>query len=450
MLVTNAPYQQFFDTDGSPLDEGYVYFGVANQNPETAPVPIYWDEAGTLAATQPVRTLNGFIMRNGTPANVFAPDDCSITVKSKLGVLIVYRGQMVSPTFLSAINAAIAAQFPIPNANLADMVQATIKGRESGSGTGEPVDLTAAQARAILNGVAWDLTAGTANITKTVTGASSPAPTLNLTITDDLAVPANGFFLGAAFLINRTGGTGNREAATARITSNAGPAGEFAVGFHGLARIQTGSGNAAGLNGYAWVDSAADATAEAVGAETNTDVRRAVVRKVGLQVVDVATSGAGGTAFDAGIIIGQQAGALGYNVGLQFGFDGTTGFGVQAGGTLLFAKSTAISFRAGIDFEGIQTFSGAPIILRPGMKGIYWGSTKTGGGIVSETSTAAGDIAFLNAETVVRFGATTGASFRADDTYLMLRTATTPIFRRLIAQAVDTATAGYRNLAVEN
>lgn len=39
----------------------------------------------------------------------------------------------------------------ITNAKLADMMQATIKGRAGGAGTGAPVDLTATQARAILN-----------------------------------------------------------------------------------------------------------------------------------------------------------------------------------------------------------------------------------------------------------------------------------------------------------
>jgi hypothetical protein len=39
----------------------------------------------------------------------------------------------------------------VTNAKLADMAQATIKGRASGAGTGAPVDLTATQARTILN-----------------------------------------------------------------------------------------------------------------------------------------------------------------------------------------------------------------------------------------------------------------------------------------------------------
>lgn len=39
----------------------------------------------------------------------------------------------------------------VPNSELADMAQATIKGRQSGAGTGSPEDLTPAQARTVLN-----------------------------------------------------------------------------------------------------------------------------------------------------------------------------------------------------------------------------------------------------------------------------------------------------------
>jgi hypothetical protein len=48
----------------------------------------------------------------------------------------------------------------ITNAKLADMAQATIKGRAAGAGTGDPTDLTATQATAILNAVVGDSGAG--------------------------------------------------------------------------------------------------------------------------------------------------------------------------------------------------------------------------------------------------------------------------------------------------
>lgn len=71
MLPVESPFKVYTGLDGKPLDNGYVYFGVANQNPITSPVTVYWDAAGTQPAAQPLRTVNGYIMRAGTPANVF-------------------------------------------------------------------------------------------------------------------------------------------------------------------------------------------------------------------------------------------------------------------------------------------------------------------------------------------------------------------------------------------
>lgn len=71
MLPVESPFKVYTGLDGKPLDRGYVYFGVANQNPITSPVTVYWDAAGTQPAAQPLRTENGYIMRAGTPANVF-------------------------------------------------------------------------------------------------------------------------------------------------------------------------------------------------------------------------------------------------------------------------------------------------------------------------------------------------------------------------------------------
>lgn len=48
-------------------------------------------------------------------------------------------------------NSTTIANDAVSNAKLADMAQSTIKGRAAGAGTGDPTDLTAAQATAILN-----------------------------------------------------------------------------------------------------------------------------------------------------------------------------------------------------------------------------------------------------------------------------------------------------------
>lgn len=71
MLPVEIPFKVYTGRDGKPLNHGYVYFGVPNLNPQTSPVTVYWDAAGTQPAAQPLRTENGYIMRAGTPANVY-------------------------------------------------------------------------------------------------------------------------------------------------------------------------------------------------------------------------------------------------------------------------------------------------------------------------------------------------------------------------------------------
>ncbi len=107
MLQIQSPFQQLFDTNGSPLDDGYVYIGTANTNPETSPIAIYWDDAGTIPAAQPLRTLNGYIVRSGTPARVYtALEDFSMTVKDKQGRVVF---SVLDATSLSNLQNNLAA-----------------------------------------------------------------------------------------------------------------------------------------------------------------------------------------------------------------------------------------------------------------------------------------------------------------------------------------------------
>jgi hypothetical protein len=105
MLPTAAPLAIYTDAAGLPLDSGYIYFGLPNQNPETAPITVYWDAAGTLPAAQPLRTSHGFVMRNGTRANVFVLQSHSVTIRDKNRALVTYMGvsetlqnQLAQPT----------------------------------------------------------------------------------------------------------------------------------------------------------------------------------------------------------------------------------------------------------------------------------------------------------------------------------------------------------------
>jgi len=105
-----SPYESFTDLDGSPLDGGYIFIGAVNLNPETNQIQIYWDSALTQPAPQPLRTVSGYISRNGTPSAVYAASDYSITVKNKSLSLVLYEADVFAQTYLSsAISSIIAA-----------------------------------------------------------------------------------------------------------------------------------------------------------------------------------------------------------------------------------------------------------------------------------------------------------------------------------------------------
>ena len=83
------PILQYTNTDGSPLEMGSIYLGVSGQFAEVAPIVCYWDRALTQPAAQPLLTINGYIARSGTPANVFiAEDDYSISIRNKKTELV--------------------------------------------------------------------------------------------------------------------------------------------------------------------------------------------------------------------------------------------------------------------------------------------------------------------------------------------------------------------------
>jgi len=121
MFPTEAPYPIFSDLKGSPLDNGYLYFGEANKNPETDPIDIYWDAAGTIPAAQPVRTNGGYPARNGTPAKVYVAGDYSLTSRDKNGKFVY---SSLSESFVNALASSSGASF-IGILDAADLYTAT-------------------------------------------------------------------------------------------------------------------------------------------------------------------------------------------------------------------------------------------------------------------------------------------------------------------------------------
>lgn len=111
--LTVQPYDFIGDPTGRPLNKGRIYIGEANKDPEFYPIPVYFDQALTREATQPIRTNNGFVDFAGSLAELYASEDIySVKVLDEQGRKIVYKGAMMRNNLtddaLSSLNSAIA------------------------------------------------------------------------------------------------------------------------------------------------------------------------------------------------------------------------------------------------------------------------------------------------------------------------------------------------------
>lgn len=97
MLPRLNPFESFTDTNGDPLDGGYVYIGTANQNPKTSPITVYFDSAMTIPAPQPLRTTAGRIVRSGSPAAIYSnASTFSILIENKSGQQVAFTAEAES------------------------------------------------------------------------------------------------------------------------------------------------------------------------------------------------------------------------------------------------------------------------------------------------------------------------------------------------------------------
>jgi len=113
-----SPYPVFTDRNGEPLENGYIWIGQANLDPQTNPINVYWDSTLTIPAAQPIRTLAGYPVYQGTPARFFATQNYSIRVLDKNGTLVFAALSFTwfPPTFAVVENATgtgIQTVFPV-------------------------------------------------------------------------------------------------------------------------------------------------------------------------------------------------------------------------------------------------------------------------------------------------------------------------------------------------
>lgn len=83
-----APYPAFADIDGQPLEDGYIWIGTVNLAPQVNQIAVYWDSALTIPAAQPIRTLAGYPVYQGTPTRFYTGSDYSIQVLDSSGSVV--------------------------------------------------------------------------------------------------------------------------------------------------------------------------------------------------------------------------------------------------------------------------------------------------------------------------------------------------------------------------
>ena len=125
-LSIQPPYPAFAGADGLPLENGYIWIGTTNLNPIVNPINVYWDAALTVAAVQPIRTLNGYPVYQGTPARLYVNSDYSIQVQNRNGS-VVYSAPAATEAFGNLINASQVVYDPAGTGAVATTVQAKLR-----------------------------------------------------------------------------------------------------------------------------------------------------------------------------------------------------------------------------------------------------------------------------------------------------------------------------------
>ena len=89
MPIIKSPVDVFYDANGEPLEDGKIYVGEENLDPRVSPVQVYWDEALTQSAVQPIRTLAGRPVNQGSATNIYAAElQVSIRIETKNNELV--------------------------------------------------------------------------------------------------------------------------------------------------------------------------------------------------------------------------------------------------------------------------------------------------------------------------------------------------------------------------
>jgi hypothetical protein len=159
-LSVQPPFPIITGLDGQPLEDGYIWIGVANLQPIGNPIAVYWDAALTIPAPLPIRTQGGYPVNSGTPARLYVGSDYSIQVQDKNGSVaytslsVTERLGDISSAFVTFIQAGSGAVVRTAQSKMRDIVNA----KDFGAVGNGIADDTAAVQAAVNAAVATDKT----------------------------------------------------------------------------------------------------------------------------------------------------------------------------------------------------------------------------------------------------------------------------------------------------
>ena len=126
-LSIQPTYPILTDIDGQPLENGFVWIGTANLDPQANPITAYWDAALTQVATQPVRTRGGYPLNGTSVGRLYVNSDYSISVQNRNGAT-VYSAPAATERYGNIIiSAADVSYLPAGTGAVATTVQTKLR-----------------------------------------------------------------------------------------------------------------------------------------------------------------------------------------------------------------------------------------------------------------------------------------------------------------------------------
>jgi len=182
-LSIQPTYPIFTETDGQPLEDGYIWIGQANLDPQVNPINVYFDAALTIPAPQPIRTLNGYPSRNGTPGRLYVNSDYSIRVQNSKGSM-VYSAPTATERYSEVVfnsNASQVIYDPSGTGSVPTTVQAKLRETVSVTDFGAVGDGVTDDYQAFQDAIdSLPVSGGTIIIPATATNAWAISQTLNV------------------------------------------------------------------------------------------------------------------------------------------------------------------------------------------------------------------------------------------------------------------------------